>query len=462
MHARARLVPRPAPRQQQQRQRRRRRGPARVPACAAGAGSDAAAAGDVAQAEAEAEADAEFLEGLLRSASERRERDGLLARMAAEKTTAWRAFNGAGEGVGGMAVDLYGVADGDAGGERRALCQCWREPLTVADLAAVRRVFPGAAYRVRGAAARALRREGAGEGSVPLAEPTPFVERTDGEAYFTELGVTYLYTDPRPPGNDPPLFLDARPMRRRVRELCEEAAEAGAPLSVLNTFAYTGGMGVVAAQAGAQPVLNLDHSKSYLAAARANAERNGVRMGTICGDYFLGISQLAGKEWKVRGRSRGGGRGGGPKGGRGPKQYRFGNATRPPRVARAQTFDLVVLDPPTFTKSKYGVVDIERDYAAVFKPALLCLNPGGRVICTNHHGGIDEDAWHESLRRCAAKAGRPLASVEAVRPRGDDDVDFVPEADREPMLKVALVRLAQEGDGGGEEESSSAPADVTQ
>lgn len=101
-------------------------------------------------------------------------------------------------------------------------------------------------------------------------------------------------------------------------------------------------------------MLNLDHSKSYLAAARANAERNGVRMGTICGDYSLGMTQLAGKERMVRGRSRGGLRGGG-RGGRGPKHYRFGNATRPPHVARAQTFDLIVLDPPTFTKSKYGI-----------------------------------------------------------------------------------------------------------
>lgn len=91
-------------------------------------------------------------------------------------------------------------------------------------------------------------------------------------------------------------------------------------------------------------------------------------------------------------------------------------------------------------------MDIKRDYAAFFKPALLCVSPDGRVICTNHHGCIDEDAWHESLRRCAAKAGRPLVSVEAARPRGDDDVDFVPQADRAPMLKMALVRLAQKGD----------------
>ena len=211
------------------------------------------------------EAAARALEGLLRDALRRRDASGLRARMAAEGTTAWRAFNGAGEGFPGLTVDVYGHVDDDAQGPWRVLCQTWRELLTVADLAALRRVFPGASYRVRGGAARRmrdLRDVGDARALGTVAEPTPVrdvVGEGEGSAVtgtrtFTELGTEYGYTDPRPPGEDPPLFLDFRPARRRVRALCAEAAAEGAPLTVLNTFAYTGGMGVEAALGGARQV----------------------------------------------------------------------------------------------------------------------------------------------------------------------------------------------------------------
>ncbi len=41
-------------------------------------------------------------------------------------------------------------------------------------------------------------------------------------------------------------------------------------------------------------------------------------------------------------------------------------------------FDLVFLDPPRYAQSPFGVVDLIHDYAAVFKPALLCAAEGGR------------------------------------------------------------------------------------
>jgi 23S rRNA (cytosine1962-C5)-methyltransferase len=49
---------------------------------------------------------------------------------------------------------------------------------------------------------------------------------------------------------------------------------------------------------------------------------------------------------------------------------------------------------------------------------------------------VDEAAWHDALRRCADKAGRPLASLESV-PVDDD----FPSFDGRPPLKVALARL---------------------
>lgn len=44
---------------------------------------------------------------------------------------------------------------------------------------------------------------------------------------------------------------------------------------------------------------------------------------------------------------------------------------------RPETFDVVVLDPPTLTKTAYGSVDIVNDYQSLAKPAALCVSPGG-------------------------------------------------------------------------------------
>jgi 23S rRNA (cytosine1962-C5)-methyltransferase len=67
---------------------------------------------------------------------------------------------------------------------------------------------------------------------------------------------------------------------------------------------------------------------------------------------------------------------------------------------------------------------------------VLALADGGALLATNHVPEVDEAAWHDALRRCADKAGRPLASLESV-PVDDD----FPSFDGRPPLKVALARL---------------------
>jgi 23S rRNA (cytosine1962-C5)-methyltransferase len=140
------------------------------------------------------------------------------------------------------------------------------------------------------------------------------------------------------------LFLDQRLNRQRIRELCPGK-------TVLNTFAYTCSFGVAAASAGAKTV-NLDLSRNYLEWGQENYRLNGLepeRGDFIYGDVFDWLGRFA---------------------------------------KRDRRFDLVVLDPPTFSRSKIsGVFRAESDYGALLERALRVIEPGGTLLCclNAHH-----------------------------------------------------------------------------
>jgi 23S rRNA (cytosine1962-C5)-methyltransferase len=97
----------------------------------------------------------------------------------------------------------------------------------------------------------------------------------------------------------------------------------------------------------------------------------------------------------------------------------------------------VVLDPPAWSKSPFGAVDVAGDYASLFKPAVLATRPGGgRIIATNHVASVELETWVEALKRCAAKAGRPLRSVQPLAPEGD-----FPSFDGKHPLKIVVCEV---------------------
>ena len=142
-----------------------------------------------------------------------------------------------------------------------------------------------------------------------------------------------------------------------------------------------------------------------------------------------------------RGGWRGGGGGGRGSGGRhgGRGGGGGGGKSRAALYFPAQTFDLVVLDPPTFSSSPFGAVDIVRDYQSLLKPAALATAPdGGALLVTNHVSGVDLAAWLDQCERCCAKAGRPLAAPPEVL---EPHADFPPMDDRRHPLKIAVLRV---------------------
>lgn len=135
---------------------------------------------------------------------------------------------------------------------------------------------------------------------------------------------------------DTGLFLDHRNTRQMVRE-------QAAGKSVLNLFSYTGSFSVYAAAGGAHSTDTVDLSNTYLSWARKNMEINGF---TGKNHRFVQIDVL---DWL--------------------------------REEPEKTWDLIVLDPPTFSNSKRmrGTLDIQRDHLWMLHRVLERLKPGGTL-----------------------------------------------------------------------------------
>ena len=99
--------------------------------------------------------------------------------------------------------------------------------------------------------------------------------------------------------------------------------------------------------------------------------------------------------------------------------------------------DIVVLDPPRWSKSAFGAIDVVRDYPGMLKPALLATSPGGHVLATNHAPEVSLADWRRTLERTAEKCGRPLAGLDWIEPEAD-----FPSFDGAPPLKMAWIRTA--------------------
>ncbi|MBI5882413.1 MAG: class I SAM-dependent methyltransferase [Elusimicrobia bacterium] len=322
-------------------------------------------------------------------------RKALLETLHAEGTDCYRLFHGISEGWPGLAIDRYGPL---------ILLQTFRESLAPGDLGSIEEVLRGKLPHPFDLACNHR-----GEGSTrALEEWRRARPESPIEIQCKEFGLSYLIRA-RHRGLDPWLFLDLRPGRRFLK-----AAARG--MSVLNLFSYTCGSGVCAAAGGANEVWNVDFASSNLEIGRRNALLNGIpeaRFRVIEEDCLAVLRQLAGI----------------PVGRRGVKAGRYQRFE--PRL-----FDLVFLDPPAWSKGPFGAVDVAGDYPSLFKPAVLSAKPGGRVIATNHVPTAGFDTWVSVLARCAAKAGRPVRSLQRLEPEGD-----FPSFDGQPPLKIVVCEV---------------------
>jgi 23S rRNA (cytosine1962-C5)-methyltransferase len=142
---------------------------------------------------------------------------------------------------------------------------------------------------------------------------------------------------------DTGLFLDHRITRGLVG-----ARAAGKRF--LNLFAYTGSFSVYAAKGGARASVTVDLSNTYCSWAKRNFELNGIdlRLHSIVRDDAIA--------WLKRARAAG------------------------------ERFDLIMLDPPSFSNSKrmQGILDVQRDHASLIDACMAILHARGELFFSNN------------------------------------------------------------------------------
>ena len=154
------------------------------------------------------------------------------------------------------------------------------------------------------------------------------------------------------------LFFDHRPLRTIIRDTSSKKR-------VLNLFCYTGSFSVYAAQGNAAYVESVDLSNTYLDWAKQNMQNNGFsdkqKYVFTRSDCMIFLQQKAVAQKKILAAT---------------KQ----NTQIPDEVTKnAQTYDIIILDPPTFSNSKNtsNVLDINKDWPQLVKDSLNILNPNG-------------------------------------------------------------------------------------
>lgn len=277
-------------------------------------------------------------------------------------TDAFRVLHGAADGQPGLYVDRLGDF---------LLAQSEHEP-SPADRQRLAALPATGIYHKR--LDRQVRRLAAQTASPRLlggaTAPERFVVRENGVRY--ELGLSEGYSTG--------LFLDQRDNRRRfltghvAAGLPLYAGEAVQP-EVLNAFAYTCGFSVCAALGGAR-VTSLDLSRKYLDWGRRNFGLNGLDPAAhdfIHGDAFDWFRRL---------------------------------------VRKGRRYDVLVLDPPTFSQSKdHGRFRVEADYGRLVAAALPLLAPGGVLLACANTARLPAEAFVATVREAVAAGGRRIDAV---------------------------------------------------
>ena len=193
-------------------------------------------------------------------------------------------------------------------------------------------------------------------------------------------------------------FLDQRYNRAAIRPMSHDAR-------VLDCFCNAGGFGLNAAAAGAAHVTCVDASQSAVDTARANAGRNGLleRMDFVCADVFELLPELESK---------------------------------------GEKFDLVILDPPAFAKSRAAVKAAVRGYREINRRGMAIVRPGGFLAtCTCSHF-MTQELFRQTVSQAAHDAKRRLLQVEERAQAPDHPVLW--GAGESAYLKFLLFQVLDE------------------
>ncbi len=213
---------------------------------------------------------------------------------------------------------------------------------------------------------------------------------------ISENGIEYLVDVEN--GQKTGFFLDQKYNRQALARIAKGR-------KVLDCFTHTGSFALNAAKGGAEHVTAVDISETAIEMAKANAARNGLseRMDFVTADVFDLLTELLAP---------------------GKKPY-----------------DLIILDPPAFTKSRKTVNAAERGYREINSAALKLLPLGGYLATASCSHFMQTELFEKMLVRAAADAGVQLRQIEQRQQTPDHPILWnVPETD---YLKFYLFQIVR-------------------
>jgi 23S rRNA (cytosine1962-C5)-methyltransferase len=292
----------------------------------------------------------------------------------------YRMVYGESDGLPGLVIDRYGAACvvqiGTAGMER----------LKPQILEALEQVVRCDAVLLRN------------DGTTREMEGLPsFVEvakgKFDGSSRIIEGGLEFQA--PLAEGQKTGWFFDQAANRQALSKYVAKGAR------VLDVFSYVGAWGVRAAKNGAREVLCVDSSAAALELASANAERNGLKIGTRRGDAFDVLEDLAKKH---------------------------------------ERFDVVVVDPPAFAKRRKDLPKALAAYKRLNQLAMKVIGEDGILVSCSCSYHVSAEDLQDAIAKAARGAERHLQILEMGGQAADHPVHpAIPET---RYLKAYFCRVS--------------------
>lgn len=316
-----------------------------------------------------------------------------------QETNAYRVFHGASDGLNGVYLEsladrlLVLTQEASATAEIRSLAKA-----TAAALG-VKSIWHKTLLRQPG-------RELAQEAS-PVCLWSKNEEAKKNDFEILENGLRFRLSFEA--GYSVGLFLDQRENRRRILKntivpgfpLRDQTDQTSEPPQMLNAFAYTCAFSVCGARAGFQTT-SLDLSRKYLDWGAENMRLNGIDPAGhdfIFGDVF---------SWRKRLQSKG------------------------------RSFDFIVLDPPTFSRSKKsGTFKADRDLQKLTQEWIGLLRKNGVILISTNCATLAPADFEEMIWRAARESGRKVLQSHFVT----QPIDFAASSEEKAYLKAFWLRL---------------------
>ncbi len=221
-------------------------------------------------------------------------------------------------------------------------------------------------------------------------------EEFDTNVMIEENGVKY-FVDVKE-GQKTGYFLDQKYNRLAVQKLCRNAR-------VLDCFTHTGSFALNAAMAGAREVVGVDASQTGVGQAARNARLNHLedRVTFWCRDVFELLPELEEKKEK---------------------------------------FDVVILDPPAFTKSRNSVKNAVKGYREINLRAMKLVKDGGFLATCSCSHFMSSELFAETVHQAARNVHRRLRQVECRTQAPDHPILW--EADESYYLKFYIFQVCEE------------------